>query len=68
MEQEIRRPNNDYGYSVAVDGYGNVVATGWFQGSADFGGGSLASAGGYDVFLVKYEQAECTSGAGASET
>lgn len=38
---------------VAVDVSGNVVLAGYFQGSIDFGGGALASAGGYDVFVAK---------------
>jgi hypothetical protein len=46
--------NIDIGYAVAVDGSGNVAATGQFQGTVDFGGGNLVSAGGTDIFLVKY--------------
>jgi hypothetical protein len=42
------------GYSVAVDSSGNAVITGHFQGSADFGGGPLTSAGSFDIFLAKY--------------
>lgn len=41
-------------YSVAVDGSGNIVVTGWFSGSLDFGGGSIASAGVDDIFIAKY--------------
>jgi hypothetical protein len=47
----------DYGYSAAVDGSGNVVATGRFQGTVDFGGGDQVSAGFYDIFLAKYNAA-----------
>ena len=43
-----------FGLSVAVDGSGNVFLTGRFLGSADFGGGPLTSAGGYDIFLAKF--------------
>ena len=39
---------------VALDGFGNVYATGSFQGTVNFGGGNLVSAGERDVFLVKY--------------
>jgi len=46
--------SNDYAYRVAVDGSGDVVLTGEFQGTVDFGGGSLVSAGGSDSFLAKY--------------
>ena len=42
------------GYAVAVDGSGNVVVTGGFIGTQDFGGGPLTSAGGFDVFVAKY--------------
>ena len=45
---------SDYGYSVATDAAGNVFVTGSFQGTADFGGGNLASAGNDDIFLAKY--------------
>ena len=44
----------DQGMSVAVDGSGNVVLTGFFAGSVNFGGGNLVSAGGDDIFLAKY--------------
>jgi len=39
---------------LALDGNGNVVMTGSFNGTVDFGGGVLTSAGGNDIFLVKY--------------
>jgi hypothetical protein len=38
--------------SVAVDGNGDLVLTGEFNGTADFGGGPLTSPGLRDVFLV----------------
>jgi len=44
----------DGGTGVAVDGTGNVYVAGYFELSADFGGGPLVSAGSKDVFLVKY--------------
>lgn len=46
--------SGDEGQSVAVDGFGNVIVTGVFGGSVDFGGGTLTGAGGDDVFLAKY--------------
>ena len=49
----------DQGTGIAADGAGNVVVTGYIGaaamgGGADFGGGALLSAGGNDVFVVKY--------------
>jgi hypothetical protein len=38
---------------VAVDGAGNIVITGDYEGDIDFGGGVLAGAGEYDVFVAK---------------
>ncbi len=39
--------------SVATDSSGNVFVTGYLKGSINFGGGALASAGGYDIYLAK---------------
>lgn len=40
-------------HSVAVDASGDVVITGPFWGTVDFGGGPLASAGSDDIFVAK---------------
>ena len=40
--------------SVATDGQGNAIATGYFQGTVDMGNGPVTSAGGNDIFLAKY--------------
>jgi hypothetical protein len=45
----------DAGHSVASDAEGNVVLTGFFEGSADFGGGALTSAGKSDVFVARFD-------------
>ena len=47
----------DIGYDVAVDGWGNALVTGYFQGTVDFGGGDLTSAGGFDIFVAKFNSA-----------
>jgi chitodextrinase len=52
--KQLGGSGNDIGYSVAVDSSGNVVITGYFSGTVDFGGGPLTSAGSYDIFVAKY--------------
>jgi len=47
--------SGDMGYSAAVDNSGDVIITGAFMGAIDFGGGSLTSAGGWDVYVAKLE-------------
>ncbi len=44
----------DLGHSLAVDAAGNVYVVGDFQGTVNFGGEPLTSAGSYDIFLAKY--------------
>ena len=42
-------------YAVAVDGSGNVVVTGYYYGTVDFGGGAISSINGStDIFVAKY--------------
>lgn len=43
------------GTAVAADGAGNVIVTGYLYGSADFGGGPLASGGDRDIFVTKLD-------------
>jgi hypothetical protein len=45
--------SDQQGTGIAADGAGNVLLTGHFAGSVDFGGGPLASAGSSDVFVAK---------------
>lgn len=40
---------------VATDSLGNVYLTGAFQGTVDFGGVSLTSAGSFDAVVAKYD-------------
>jgi hypothetical protein len=47
----------DGGNAVTVDPWGDIIVTGHFQGTVDFGGGPLTSAGGLgndDVFVAKF--------------
>jgi hypothetical protein len=41
-------------FGIAGDASGNVVIAGYFDGSVDFGGGALTSAGNYDVYVAKF--------------
>lgn len=49
----------DWSNSIAVDVYGNIYITGYFQGTADFdpgtGTSNLTSAGVYDIFILKLD-------------
>lgn len=52
-------PETDGG-AVAIDNSGDVLLTGSFIGTIDFGGGPIASAGNYDIFVVKLSGANGT--------
>jgi hypothetical protein len=41
-------------YDVAVDASGNVIVAGFFAGTVNFGGGTLTSQGGWDIFVAKF--------------
>jgi hypothetical protein len=45
------------GYNITTDSASNVLLTGLFAGTVDFGGGALTSAGGYDLFVAKLNPA-----------
>ncbi len=47
--------DEDQGVSVAIDPAGNIIVTGFFIGTTDFGGGSVMSNGAEDIFLAKYD-------------
>ena len=47
----------DVGNGVGVDASGNVVVTGYFKGTVNFGGGALTSAGDRDAFVAEYAAA-----------
>ncbi|MDY6987422.1 MAG: DUF4347 domain-containing protein, partial [Thermodesulfobacteriota bacterium] len=51
--------SRDFGCGIAIDGSGNSLVTGYFQGTATFGAGeanetTLTSAGNFDIFVAKY--------------
>lgn len=48
-------PGQEFAQGVAIDGVGNVIVTGSFESSIDFGDGPLTSAGGLDVFVAKLD-------------
>ena len=43
----------DLGYGITVDSSGNSYVTGYFNGTVDFGGGDITSAGSADIFVLK---------------
>ncbi len=46
----------DEGNSVAVDAYGNIYVTGYFDSpTITFDSDNLTNAGNWDIFLVKYD-------------
>jgi hypothetical protein len=55
--QKFGGTSSDLAYGIAVDGAGNTYITGYFQGTVNFGAGSVTSAGSYDVFLAKLNSA-----------
>jgi hypothetical protein len=47
----------DMGMAVGTDSLGNVVVVGSFDGTIDFGGGPLTTAGGRDLFAARFSPA-----------
>lgn len=47
---------NERARKVVTDKWGNVYITGYFGGTATFGSTNLVSAGGFDVFVAKYDK------------
>ena len=47
---------NDNGLSIAVDGNGNCILTGYFAATATFGSYQLTSYGATDIFIAKYDE------------
>ena len=57
--KQIGGAGEDFGYSIAVDGSGNVYTTGFFAATVDFDPGAgvfnLSSVGGTDIFVLKLD-------------
>lgn len=49
--------NDQRGYSTAIDASGNVVLSGYFTGTVNFGGATFTNTNGADVFLAKFNNA-----------
>ena len=57
--KSIGGANNDRGYSITIDGTGNIYATGYFALTTDFdpnaGTHNITSYGGIDIFILKLD-------------
>jgi hypothetical protein len=54
--QRFGDDDNQGGFpEVAADPSGNIVITGYYAGTVDFGGGALASAGNWDIYTAKFD-------------
>jgi len=49
--------SSDYATEIAIDGEGNVIVAGYFEGTVDMGGGTLTSAGAWDIFVARFDAA-----------
>jgi hypothetical protein len=47
--------DDELAIGLAIDSAANLYATGWFDGTNDFGGTVLTNRGGQDVFVAKYD-------------
>jgi peptidoglycan hydrolase-like protein with peptidoglycan-binding domain len=45
--------SDDIGIDIAIDSSDNAYITGYFQGTVNFGGGDITSAGSIDIFVLK---------------
>jgi hypothetical protein len=51
--QRFGSTGTDLGHNIALDAGGNPVVTGFFNGTVNFGGGPIVTAGGDDIFVLK---------------
>jgi hypothetical protein len=47
--------SSDYATGLTIDSQDNIIFTGYFAGTANFGGAPLLAGGSYDVVLAKYQ-------------
>jgi len=52
--KQVGGTNDEDVFGITLDNSGNILLTGYFSGTANFGGTNLTSAGGSDVFVAKY--------------
>jgi hypothetical protein len=52
--QSAGGPGKDKAYSISVDNASNLFVAGSFEGTADFDGQTVTSAGGEDIFMAAY--------------
>jgi hypothetical protein len=57
FSQRFGDSDEQQGRQVLADAAGNMILSGLFKGTVDFGGGPLASAGSFDGFVAKLDQA-----------
>ncbi len=55
LSKSFGNASDQTGTDVSADPAGNVLITGSFGGSIDFGGGALVTAGGFDVYVAKLD-------------
>lgn len=55
--QRFGSVGSDRGHAIDMDAAGNVLITGEFENTVNFGGSNLVSAGNLDVFIAKYTPA-----------
>lgn len=46
--------NGDFGLGIAADAAGNAILTGYFTGTSTLGNGTATSAGGEDLFVMRF--------------
>lgn len=51
----VQQEANGFVEDIAVDGMGNTLVTGWFEGTATFGDTTLNSMGDGEIFVAKYD-------------